>query len=362
MPPPRDSAGRYCVMKGTFWRLQLIGWGAFWLAMMGSRVGRFPFSYMIVTKGVFAALGLLYTSLLLRPIYRRLLRGEATGMMQLIAVTAVASYIVALLWTISDGILDIPVQRAFLNPKASITNEWQLIGGALYNSFTMLAWSVLYVGLKHFQALQAERERALRAEALAQSARLEALRYQLNPHFLFNALNGISALVVSGRGADAATMIARLADLLRSTLDRPDGDVVPLSVELDVVRKYLDVEQARFADRLHVDMAIDGPALKARVPALLLQPIVENAVRHAVAPREEGGRIAIAAERVGGRLRLVVEDDGPGLASTGAVEDGVGLKNTRERLAHSYGDAQALTLERGGLGGLRVKIELPYAE
>ena len=347
-------------MTWSFWRLQLIGWGAFWFAMMGSRVGRFPFSYMVVTKGIFAALGLVYTTILLRPLYRRFL-GDELRPARIIGTTAVASYAVAVLWTASDAIFDIPVARLFLNPNASISGPWQIFGGTLYNSFTMLAWSVLYVGLKHQRALQAERERALRAEALAQSSRLQALRYQLNPHFLFNALNGISTLVVSDRKNEAATMIARLADLLRGTLDRPEGDVVPLSTELELVRRYLDVEQSRLGDRLRVEMAIDGDALKARVPALLLQPLVENAVRHAVAPREEGGRIAIGAARHDGRLRLTVEDDGPGL-SPSSRDDGVGLSNTRERLVHTYGDRHTLALERAEPSGLRVKIDLPYHE
>src|SRR6185369_16829099 len=111
----------------------------------------------------------------------------------------------------------------------NITNFWQLFGGTLYNAFTLVAWSVFYVGIKHQQALHAERERALRAEALAHRTRLEALRWQLNPHFLFNALNAISTLVIDGRGKEAAAMIARLGDLLRSTLELPSHAEIPLA-------------------------------------------------------------------------------------------------------------------------------------
>ena len=347
-------------MPLTFWRLQLLGWGAFWFAMTWSRVGRFPLVYMALSKAVMAALGLVYTGFILRPLYRRLLRDDAS-LLRTIIVTAIASYAVAALWTASHGLLDLPIERAILDPRVRLTSWWQIFGGTLYDAFAILSWSVLYVGIKHQRALQAERERALKAEALAQSARLEALRYQLNPHFLFNALNAISTLVVDGRKDEAATMIARLADLLRGTLDRPSGDDVSLATEIDLARRYLDVEQARFGDRLRVEMSVAGDAMRARVPALILQPLVENAVKHAVSVRESGGCVAISARRDDGVLRLTVEDDGPGLSVTGE-NGGVGLRNTRERLSQKYGARHQFALERGALNGLRVRIELPYDE
>jgi LytS/YehU family sensor histidine kinase len=208
--------------------------------------------------------------------------------------------------------------------------------------------------------MHAERERALRAEALAQSARLEALRYQLNPHFLFNSLNAVSTLVTERRNEDATTMIARLADLLRATLDRPTGEMVTLGEEVDVVRRYLAIEQIRFGDRLRVDFEVDGDALPGRVPPLLLQPLVENAVRHAISLRAEGGRLSIRANRRNGRLRMIVEDDGPGMKSE--FTPGVGLANTRDRLRLTYGDDHALALEPALPSGLRVAIDVPYHE
>ena len=156
-------------------------------------------------------------------------------------------------------------------------------------------------------------------------------------------------------------MIARLADLLRSTLERPANDEVTLSEELDLVRRYLDIEQVRLGDRLHVEIAVDASAMNGRVPSLLLQPIVENAVRHAIAPREQGGRIVVTATHTGDRLCLSVDDDGPGLAAqpNGA---GIGLANTRERLIHRYGADHQFVLEPSPLRGLRVGIDLPYDE
>jgi two-component system LytT family sensor kinase len=343
----------------SFWRLQWIGWAAFWLAMTWTRVGRFPLLYMAVSKAVMAIIGLLLTGFVLRPLYRRLV-GNDSPLMRTIVVTTVASYIVATAWTATHGLLDLPIERALLNPNIKLTSLWQVFGGALYNTFTLLSWSVLYVGIKHQQAMHAERERALRAEALAQSARLEALRYQLNPHFLFNSLNAVSTLVTERRNEDATTMIARLADLLRATLDRPTGESITLGEELDVVRRYLAIEQIRLGERLRIDFEVDGDALQARVPPLLLQPLVENAVRHAISPRAEGGRLFIRANRRNGRLRMIVEDDGPGMKS--GFTPGVGLANTRDRLRLTYGDDHALAIEPASPSGLRVVIDVPYHE
>jgi hypothetical protein len=347
-----------------FWRLNAAGWLAYMIAMSLSRIGRFPLDYMVATKTMLATVGLLITGFLLRPLYRRTL-GEEAPLQRVIVITVVASYIAATIWTMLDGILDVPIARAFSNPNARLNGFWGLFGGNLYNAYTMLAWSLLYVGIKRHQALIAERERSLRAEALAHRARLEALRWQLNPHFLFNALNTISTLVIDGRGTEAAAMIARLGDLLRSTLEVPSEAEIPLASEMELVRRYLDIEQVRLGDRLKLDISIDDGVWKARVPSLLLQPIVENAVRHAVATRTKGGRINVSARRAADRLHLVVEDDGPGLVAgvNGASNNGgIGLTNTRQRLDYLYGDHQQFTLDRGDLGGLRVRFDLPFHE
>ena len=223
----------------------------------------------------------------------------------------------------------------------------------------------MYVGIKHQQALHAERERSLRAEALAHQARLEVLRWKLNPHFLFNALNAISTLVIDGRSREASAMIARLGDLLRSTLDLPAGPEISLAAEIELVRRYLDIEQVRFGDRLSLDVSVDDDAWTALVPPLILQPIVENAIRHAVAARVAGGRVLVHARRAADRLLVTVEDDGPGIANGADVavsRKGIGLANTRERLRLLYGDAHHFTLGRGDLGGVRVAFDLPFRE
>jgi signal transduction histidine kinase len=353
MAPHRTAATR---REASFWPLQLAGWIAFGAAMASSRIGRFPWAYMIASKSVMTILGIALTAWMLRPLYRRTLRADL-GLAALIAIMAVASYVVATVFTATHSLIDIHLVRAMVDSRARITNVWQIIGGTLYHTFAFLAWSVLYVGIKHQQALYRERARAARAESLANAARLEALRFQLNPHFLFNALNAVSTLIAEGRQADASRMLARIGDLLRTTLARDGAADVPLAEELDLVQRYLDIEQVRLGDRLTLRVDVDPDAWHARVPSLLLQPLVENAVRHAIAPRERGGEIVISARRNNGHLAVVVEDDGPGM--TGEAR-GIGLANTHERLRHRYPDAHRFTLTTGRRGGLRIDIELPF--
>jgi two-component system, LytTR family, sensor kinase len=337
-----------------FWTFQIAGWLAFGAAMGLSRIARYPLGYMLATKTVLMVLGFAIT-LGLRALYRPLLAREPS-LGRLILVATVVSYAAALAWTALYNIGDAAVYEWYFGrPLRNVT----LTGGALYHAFVLVAWSVLYVGAREHVQLQVERERALRAEALASGARLQALRYQINPHFLFNTLNAVSTLVVERQTSEATRMIARLSDFLRLTLNERTGDEVPLAEELDFVQRYLDIEQVRFGERLRLDVAVGSDAHDAMVPVLLLQPLVENAVKHGVAAREEGGRIAVRAERDGATLRIVVSDDGPGPGAPGGGR-GIGLANTRERLRTLYGDAQRLQLVASPDGGTRVVVELPF--
>ena len=356
---PRDG-------RSLFWPLQLGGWLAFAVAMALSRLGLFPLGFMVVSKAVLAALGLL-TTLALRPLYRRLASRAGSPWLAL-AAALVASYLAALAWTAVYNVFYAAYWSAWFPEPQRITRLSHLFSGAVYHAFALFAWSVLYFGLKSYEALQLERERSLRAEAGAHEARLRALRYQLNPHFLFNTLNAISTLVVEERSREAAAMLARLSEFLRLTLDGGSAAEIPLAEEIEFVRRYLEIEQIRFGERLRVHVAVDDAALPVLVPALLLQPLVENAVRHAVAPREEGGRIEIEARRHGSGLLLRVVDDGGGLVAApdaaGGAGRGIGLANTRERLRQCYGGDGRLELRDGadGAGGLEVRIEIPVRE
>lgn len=193
--------------------------------------------------------------------------------------------------------------------------------------------------------------------------RLEALEGQLRPHFLFNVLNTISSVMYEDVAA-ADTMLARLADLLRRTLRRPVGGEIPLAVELETLELYLDIMRARFGDRVTVTVSAEETIRAAAVPMLVLQPLVENALRHGDPGPGARARIVVRARRDDGRLLLQVEDNGPGLpgAPGDAVGRGVGLANTARRLEQLYGARQALRLETRPGGGLRVSVEIPFRE
>jgi len=331
------------------------------VAMAASRWGIFPIGYMVASKATLAVAGL-FSSLALRVAYRRLLRDDAS-VTRLVVVAVVASYGMALVWTAFDNLSDIPIAEAMLGRTREIRGPFDLFVGSVYNAFTLLAWSVLYFVIKRDDALAIERERALRAESLASQARLDALRFQLQPHFLFNSLNAISTLVAEGRSNEASKMLSRLSDFLRLVLDAPDADTVPLAEEIDFAERYLAIERVRFGDRLEVRIEAADETLGTRVPALLLQPIVENAVRHGIALRELGGRVEIVAARAGGELLLTVSDRSLGSANgapPGAPSgERIGLANLRERLTRLYGEAHCFQVETDEWG-TRVEIALPF--
>jgi len=208
------------------------------------------------------------------------------------------------------------------------------------------------------------RERELEAAELQRElveARLEALRMQLNPHFLFNTLHAISAMIHENPET-ADRMIARLSELLRLTLDGSKAQEVPLSQELEFLDRYLEIEQARFSDRLKIEKLVQPEVLTALVPYLILQPLVENAIRHGIEPREELGQISIRASHNNGMLQLCVSDNGPGLSENqpAAWREGIGLSNTRSRLRHLHGENGRLELASAPGGGLEARIELPF--
>jgi LytS/YehU family sensor histidine kinase len=191
-------------------------------------------------------------------------------------------------------------------------------------------------------------------------AQLDALRKQVEPHFLFNTLNAVSGLVRSGRDEDAVTMIAGLSDFLRHTLDGSSRHQVPLAEELQFAEKYLSIEKVRFADRLQVDLNVPLDLYQAQVPSLILQPIVENAVKHGIAKRAQGGTIRIGASRDQDRVTLTVSNDGPPLLLAEFSGSGLGNANVRTRLKSLYGDAFEFTMRNGKAGGVEVSLSIPY--
>jgi LytS/YehU family sensor histidine kinase len=225
--------------------------------------------------------------------------------------------------------------------------------------FVQISWAML--GIAHAwnsYAVYWRRElRASQLETALTRAQLHSLKAQLHPHFLFNTLNSISALIP--RDAEAADrMLARLGDLLRMALEDSGAQVATLERELRFVHTYLEIEQVRFGPRLAVRTEVEEGLERVTVPCLLLQPLVENALRHGVAKKAGPGSLAVRVQRAGAALRLEVEDDGPGLPAV--FKEGVGLANTKARLRRLYGADHAFRLERGQAGGVLVTIELPY--
>lgn len=210
------------------------------------------------------------------------------------------------------------------------------------------------------------RDRELRAsllEAQLTKANLQALKMQLQPHFLFNTLNAISSLMHKNI-SDADRVVARLGDLLRYSLETGGVQEVSLTEELDFLRRYLEIEQIRFGNRLSVRIDAPGDALNAKVPNLILQPLVENAIRYGIGTRGKGGKVEITARREEDVLILSVKDDGPGLSKggNGSITEGVGLQNTRARLLQLYGEEHEFQLLNGSNQGLEVRLKIPYHE
>ncbi|HYL73533.1 MAG TPA: histidine kinase [Bryobacteraceae bacterium] len=220
----------------------------------------------------------------------------------------------------------------------------------------------LVLGLAHargyYLRLREEELRTSHLETQLAQAQLEALKMQLHPHFLFNTLHAISALQTEDPDG-AQSMMARLADFLRLTLENSGVHEVRLEREVDFLSRYLEIERVRFP-RLAVSLDIDPGTLDASVPNLILQPIVENAIRHGIAATAAPGRIEIGSARRGESLLLRVRDTGPGLGGNGHSAEGIGLRNTRARLDRMYGDASRLSLDNVAGGGLEVTIEMPF--
>ena len=336
-----------------FWALHTLGWSAYLITQyLGALLYEKPAAYVKVLFA--AAAGGFVLSAPLRYVYRWL---WAQRPPVVAAGVLLASWLTALCWRVVIN----SSYMHWVEDKGMSEEPWYAIFmGTLSSTYLLLCWSILYFGIKYFETLQAQRESMLRASALAQEAQVKMLRYQLNPHFLFNTLNSISTLILDGQGKVANQAVGRLSDFLRYTLDQDPMKKVTLRHELDALNLYLGIEQLRFGDRLRLDFDIDERVAGALVPSLILQPLVENALKYAVAPREEGGRLRIEAHEADGQLRLVVQDDGPGLpvgVELGAGR-GVGFRNTRERLAVLYGDRQQIAV-RFSRPGLRLEITLP---
>ena len=239
-------------------------------------------------------------------------------------------------------------------------NQAPLLDSTIY--FFVL--SCFYV-VDYYRHFQAEQLKSSELKAALATSQLNALKMQIHPHFLFNTLNSISALMREDVKA-ADKMVARLGDFLRLTLENSGDSEVSLQQEMEFVRRYLEIESVRFQDRLAVKMNIDPETLQARVPNLILQPIVENAIKHGISRQSDPGSLIISSKRRGDRLHIRIEDSGPGLqpanenSTGGANIGGIGLANTRARLAHLYGENHLFEIKNREPRGLIVTLEIPF--
>ena len=241
-----------------------------------------------------------------------------------------------------------PVRSACLRAALDVLFYWSLVG--------------VCQGIRNFRISQERERRAVELEARFTSAKLQALRMQINPHFLFNTLNSIAALVyVNPRAADE--MLGDLSELLRRSLDSMEEQEIPLAQELEFIGGYISIEQKRFGERLRVEQSVPDELMKALVPALILQPLVENAIRHGIEPRRGPGLISIEAKQEDKHLHLIVRDNGrglPGADLNSSVRRGIGLTNTLARLQELYGQDQSFSFGRAEPQGCRVDIRLPF--
>jgi sensor histidine kinase YesM len=337
----------------AFWTLQGVGWGGYLLLRSVSSVSNGAAMSSLIPGIIESIVGYCITLLLstLYGYYRRLPRISA--ILLTLVTLAGATLLAAILNGFSYSIMKD-------NPGLNLG----LVFGQLFLNFTVLAgWSALYFGINFYLIVEQQADQLIVLESQASTAQLAMLRYQLNPHFLFNTLNSISTLVLLKETERANAMLSRLADFLRFTLIYEPTANVTVAQEIQTLKLYLEIEKMRFEKRLRPVFEIDPRAERARLPSLLLQPLVENAIKYAVTPSEEGAEIAVSARLVGERVRISVSDTGPGLIENKlgpSLSTGVGLANIRDRLAQAYGPDHRFDTRSTPGGGFAVEIEIPY--
>lgn len=355
-----------------FWLLQLVGWsGHSIISFLSLNLWYNDPSFIYIAHNIFQSILGALLSWPLRALY------SASWLESIFWRTVQALFavlIVSLVWSA------IRIETFIM-----MTGEqglWSEFGGWYFSSiFVFAAWTSLYFGIKYFNMFQEEHSELLRlelarkeelrrlmeAESVAQTAKLKMLRYQLNPHFMFNTLNAIMSLVSMNENDKASGMLVRLSQFMRYSLDKDHEHLVDLQDELDALNLYLNIEEVRFQDRLKVTFDIEEGITKAQIPGLLLQPIVENAIKYAIAPSEDGGHILVEAKTHDGRLCLAIKDSAkspvePQTELNDAVGNkgfGVGLKNTRQRLSTIFGNDFELDVTVAEEGSGCVCISMP---
>ncbi|MBB6125102.1 signal transduction histidine kinase [Sphingobium subterraneum] len=338
----------------AFWNLQSVGWaGAFILRGISGLANGQPLSFLVpVLISTITGYSL---TLLMAVIFRFLLTQRPV-------ITWTLSIVVVLVAAGAGAFIDAWVFTT--QNRSSEAVGLQLLLGTYYLTVTLLfAWSALYYAINFYLTVEEQADQLLHLENQASSAQLAMLRYQLNPHFLFNTLNSISTLVLLKQTDRANAMLSRLSSFLRYTLINEPTALVPLAQEVETLKLYLEIEKMRFEDRLRASFEIDPAVAQAHLPSLLLQPLVENAIKYAVTPKEEGAEITIIAQPAGENVQIIVSDTGPGLnqeAPRPSLSTGVGLVNIRDRLSQAFGERHRFETRSTPGGGFIVTIELPH--
>ena len=337
----------------AFWILQSIGWSGYFFLRTVSGFANSKGWMFVVHTLLLTATGYSLT-LLLGALFRRLIRLRPV-------LTMALSLLAVILASTAFSFIETWSAATFINAG------WRPVGveyfSAILLDFSLLAaWAALYYGINYYLMLEEQITQRERLENQASSAQLAMLRYQLNPHFHFNTLNSISTLVLLKQTERANAMLARLSSFLRYTLANEPTAKVTLAQEVETLKLYLEIEKMRFEERLRPHFRIEADTIGARLPSLLLQPLIENAIKYAVTPSENGADIWITARREGQAVRIEVADNGgdaPGGVSA-SPSTGVGLANIRDRLTQAYGPAHRFETTQNERGGFSVILEIPY--
>src|SRR5690349_7819553 len=338
----------------AFWILQSIGWsGYFFLRTISGFANSKGWMFLVHTL-LLTATGYSLT-LLMASLFRRLITLRPL-------LTLILSFAAVVLASAAFSVIETWSYATFLNPDAKPVGVEYL--GAILLDFSLLAaWTALYYGINYFLLLEDQIRQRERLESAASTAQLAMLRYQLNPHFLFNTLNSISTLVLLKQTERANAMLARLSSFLRYTLANEPTAKVTLAQEVETLKLYLEIEKMRFEERLRPHFRVEPETIGARLPSLLLQPLIENAIKYAVTPAENGADIWITATREGAAVRIEVADSGGEEAAAelaASPSTGVGLANIRDRLAQAYGGSHRFETRKNDKGGFSVILEIPY--
>ena len=338
----------------AFWMLQSAGWaGYFILRTLTGIANAMGWSFLLHTM-LLTGTGYSIT-LLMAASYRRLIKLRPI-------VTWAISIVLVLIASAVFSAIETWSHATFVNPGYRPEGV-QFLGAILLDFALLAAWSSLYYGINYYLLLEEQTDQLLRLEHQASAAQLAMLRYQLNPHFLFNTLNSISTLVLLKQTERASAMVSRLSSFLRYTLINEPTAQVTLEQEVETLKLYLEIEKMRFEERLRPRFDIDPAAADARLPSLLLQPLVENSIKYAVTPQEEGADIKVEARKYGERIVINVSDTGQGVDAANQSSErstGVGLANIRDRLAQAYGPDHRFETQINNTGGFSVTIEIPH--